>query len=99
MALGRREHTVAQLRAYLEGKRAEAEAIEAASAQLSDAGQPDAASSARRFAGDKRSLDRWGAERIERELRRRGVPDELVAEALATQDRSGELEAAMELLS
>jgi regulatory protein len=97
-AIGRREHTVAQLRSYLEGKRAEPAAIEAAITELSEAGVLDDASYARRFADDKRTLDRWGAERIERELRRRGVSDELVAEALATQDRGGELEAALELL-
>jgi regulatory protein len=98
-AIGRREHTVAQLRSYLEGKRAEPEAIEAAIAELSQAGVLDDASYARRFADDKRSLDRWGAERIERELRRRGVSDELVAQALASRDRGGELEAALELLT
>jgi regulatory protein len=97
-AIGRREHTVAQLRSYLEGKRAGPEAIAAAVTELSEAGVLDDAGYARRFAEDKRSLDRWGSERIERELQRRGVPPELVEAALAGQDRSGELEAAGELL-
>jgi regulatory protein len=97
-AIGRREHTVAQLRTYLEGKRAGPEAIEVAVAELTEAGVLDDAGYARRFAGDKRALDRWGSERIERELQRRGVARELVEAALATQDRDGELEAAVDLL-
>src|SRR4051812_25986696 len=97
-AIGRREHTVAQLRTYLEGKRAGPEAIEAAIAELSEAGVLDDAGYAQRFAADKRSLDRWGADRIERELNRRGVAPDLVAAALASQDRDAELAAAVELL-
>ena len=38
---------------------------------------------ARRFAEDKRELQRWGSERIERELRKRGVAPELIEAALA----------------
>ncbi len=98
-AIGRREHTVVQLKTYLEGKRAGPEAIEAAVAELTEAGVLDDAGYARRFAEDKRALDRWGAERIERELQRRGVCPELVEAALAAQDRDGELEAAVELLA
>jgi regulatory protein len=97
-AVGRRDHTVAQLRTYLEGKRAEPEAIGAALEELAEAGVLDDARFAQRFAEDKRSLERWGTERIERELHRRGVDAELVAEALAGQGRGEELEAALELL-
>lgn len=97
-AVGRREHTVAQLRSYLEGKRAEPEAIESALAELAAAGVLDDARYARQFADDKRSLERWGSERIERELARRGVAQEHVAAALAGQERGAELEAAVGLL-
>jgi regulatory protein len=68
-------------------------------AELTEAGMLDDAGYARRFADDKRAIDRWGSERIERELQRRGVARELVEAALATQDRDGELDAAVELLS
>jgi regulatory protein len=98
-AIGRREHTVVQLKAYLEGKRAGPEAIEAAVAELTEAGVLDDAGYARRFAEEKRALDRWGADRIERELQRRGVCPELVEAAMAGQDRGAELEAAAELLA
>ena len=97
-ALGRREHTVAQLRTYLEGKRVEPEAIEAALAEAAEAGALDDARYAQRFAEDKRALERWGSERIERELHRRGVAPEHVEAALAGQGRETELEAAIELL-
>lgn len=97
-ALGRRERTVFELRTYLEGKLVDPKAIAAAVAELSEAGQLDDARYAQRFADDKRSLERWGGERIERELERRGVDAELVAAALSRQDREGELEAAVELL-
>jgi regulatory protein len=97
-AIGRREHTVAQLRSYLEGKRVEPEAIEAAVVELTEAGQLDDARFAQRFAEDKRTLERWGSERIERELNRRGVAPDLVAAALAGQERDSELDTAIELL-
>jgi regulatory protein len=97
-AVGRREHTVAQLRTYLEGKRAEPEEIEAALAELTEAGVLDDARYAQRFAEDKRSLERWGSERIERELGRRGVDPEYIGAALAGYGRDDELEAAVELL-
>ncbi len=98
-AIGRREHTVAQLRAYLEGKRVGPEAIEAALAELSSAGALDDARFARRFAEDKRALERWGSERIERELHRRGVEPDLISAALADQGRGDELGAAVDLLA
>ena len=42
----------------------------------------DDARFAERFAEDKRELERWGSERIERDLQRRGVPPDLIAPAL-----------------
>ena len=98
-ALNRRERTVCELRAYLEGKRVEPATIEAAVVQLERAGLLDDAGYARRFAEDKRTLERWGGERIERELSRRGVAPDLVEAAMAERDRDGELEAALELLA
>lgn len=98
-ALGRREHTVAELRSVLERKRVEPAAIEAALAELCEAGLLDDARYARRFAEDKRALARWGAERIARDLSRRGVEPDLVEAALQEQDREGELGAAVALLA
>jgi regulatory protein len=98
-ALNRRERTVYELRAYLEGKRAEPGAIDAAVAELERAGLLDDAGFARRFAEDKRTLERWGGERIERELSRRGVAPDLVEAAISQQDRDGELNSALALLA
>ena len=60
----------------------------------------DDARYARLFVEDKRTLEAWGSERIERELRARGVERELVAAALADgdADAEGELDRALELL-
>lgn len=98
-ALGRRDRTVVELRAYLEGKRVEPEAIEHAVAELQAAGYLDDARYAVRFAEDKRTLERWGSERIELDLRRRGVAADLIEAAVAMQPRADELEAALELLA
>ncbi|HEY1360162.1 MAG TPA: RecX family transcriptional regulator [Thermoleophilaceae bacterium] len=97
-AVGARDRTVAELRTCLERKRVEPAAIDEAVAELIDAGFLDDARYARRFAEDKRSLDRWGSERIARDLRRRGVGPEQVAEAVAAQDRQAELQTALLLL-
>lgn len=98
-ALNRRERTVCELRAYLEGKLVEPAAIDATVAELAHERLLDDAGYARRFAEDKRSLERWGAERIGRELQRRGVADDLVEAALGAQDRDGELDSALALLA
>src|SRR4051795_372771 len=95
-ALNRRERTEAELRWLLTGKRAHPEAIEEVLAGLGEQGYIDDASSARRFAEDRRELDAWGSERIERRLLAAGVAPEHIAAALA--DGGDELEAALELL-
>lgn len=94
-----RDRTVAELRTCLERKRVEPEAIDYAIEELSEAGCLDDARFARRFAEDKRTLERWGSERIENELRRRGVPPDLVDTVVSAQERGQELRTAVELLS
>jgi regulatory protein len=97
-AVGYRERTVAELRTFLERKRVEPEAIDEAVAELTTAGFLDDARYARRFAEDKRELDRWGAERIARDLRRRGVAPDLIEAALVERSREAELRTALLLL-
>ena len=58
----------------------------------------DDARYARLFAEDKRGIERWGSQRIERDLCKRGVPDDLIEAALAATDRDDELAAAIGLL-
>jgi regulatory protein len=98
-ALGQRERTVFELRAYLERKRVEPAAIDETVEELQSAGVLDDARFATRFAEDKRTLERWGSERIGRDLRRRGVPDDLIEGATAAQGRADELSAALSLLA
>jgi len=97
-ALNRRDRTVGELRIHLESKLVEPAAIEDAIAELEEGGFLDDARFAQRFSEDKRTLERWGTDRIERELLRRGVPPDLVEEALAAQDRESELDSALALL-
>jgi regulatory protein len=96
--LGRRERTVLEMRRYLEGKRVEPSAIDEALARLEQESYLDDARFARQFAEEKRLLEEWGADRIERRLLTLGIPAELVRDAVAERDRGGELEAARTLL-
>jgi regulatory protein len=96
--LTRRDRTVLEMRRYLEGKRVEPNAIEEALVHLQREGYLDDARFARQFAEDKRLLDEWGADRIERRLLTLGIPAPMVRDAVELRDRGGELEAAHALL-
>jgi regulatory protein len=96
--LGHRDRTVAEMRRHLERKRVEPGTIDAAIAELEGQGYLDDAGYARRFAEDRRRLDGWGADRIERRLHALGVTAEHVDAALGGRDAAGELEAALEVL-
>jgi regulatory protein len=97
-ALNRRDRTVAELAQLLARKRVAPAAIETVVGELCGQGYLDDARFAQRFAEDRRRLDGWGAERIERRLRALGVDAEPIAAALAEQDAGEELEAALALL-
>jgi regulatory protein len=96
--LGRRDRTVLEVRRQLEAKRVEPTVIERALAELIEQGYLDDARFAHRFAEDRRLLDEWGADRIERRLASLGVPADLAREAVAARDAAGELDAAVALL-
>ena len=96
--LGRRDRTEAELRGHLAAKDiGEAEA-DAAIAEVVRMGYVDDARYARTFAEDRRNLDGWGTERIERRLLALGVDREHVAAAVGARDGADELAAALELL-
>ena len=90
-AVTTRERTEHELRGYLEGKKIEPAAIEEAVAELAEAGFVDDAVYARRFAEDRRAVQSWGRERIERDLLRRGVDPGLIEQALAEGEDHDEL--------
>jgi regulatory protein len=96
-AIGRRDRTELELRGILADKRVAPEEAGVVVAELLDGGFVDDADYARRFAEDRRRLDAWGAERIERRLRSLGVAPEHIAAALG-QPEYDELDAALELL-
>jgi regulatory protein len=97
-AVARRDRTVSELRTVLERKRVGPGAIDAAVAELCAEGLLDDARYARRFAEDKRELERWGSERIARDLHRRGIPPDLIEAVVAGRGREAELETALLLL-
>jgi regulatory protein len=80
--LGRRDRTVLEVRRQLEAKAVEPATIDEAIAELAEQGYLDDARYARRFVEDRRRLDGWGAERIERKLLSVGVRAEHVRAAL-----------------
>jgi len=96
--LGRRDRTEAELRRHLAGREVREPAIDAAVRELVRQGYLDDARYARVFAEDRRSLDAWGPDRIERKLLAAGVDSESVAAALAARDGDDELDAAVALL-
>jgi regulatory protein len=97
-ALNRRDRTELELRGILAEKRVAPEDANVVVGELLEGGFVDDASYAVRFADDRRRLDAWGSERIERRLRQLGVAPEHIAAAIGDQDHGGELEAALALL-
>jgi regulatory protein len=97
-ALGRRERTEAELRRTLAAKGADPEDVDAVLTELKAGGYVDDAAYARRFAEDRRQLDGWGSERIERRLRALGIGREEVAGVLADRTAADELGSAVALL-
>ena len=96
--LNQRDRTVAQLRRHLVSRGVQEPAIEEAVATLVRQGYLDDARYARTFVEDRRALDAWGPERIERALVAVGIDGEHVASALGVREAGDELDAAVTLL-
>jgi len=99
LALNRRDHTEAEMARVLTRKRVDPETIEAVVVELREQGYLDDARYAQRFAEDRRRLDAWGPERIERQLAERGVAREHIDAALGPPDEAAQLEEALALLA
>ena len=97
-ALDRRDRTEAELRVRLADKRVEPALVEQVLGELREGGYVDDRRYAERFAEDRRRLDAWGSDRIERRLLELGVAREHVAAAVRARGAQGELEAAVALL-
>lgn len=96
--LGRRDRTVAELRRHLASRAIEPQTIDEALTELTRQGYLDDARFARRYTEDRRALDDWGPDRIERKLLAAGVDKDLIAAALADRGGENELGAAVALL-
>ena len=96
--LGRRDRTVAEVRERLEAQEIDAEVVDEAIAELMRQGYLDDARYAHRFAEDRRTIDAWGAERIERRLLAVGIEPALIAAAIGQRGAAEELEAALAVL-
>jgi regulatory protein len=100
--LGHRDRTVLEVRRHLESKRVEPDTIEQTVAELLEQDYLDDARFARRYTEDRRTLDQWGNERIERKLIAFGVASDLVTAALHADDHGetpSQFEAALATLS
>jgi regulatory protein len=96
--LDRRDRTAAEVRERLEAEEIETEVVDETIAELTRQGYLDDARYAHRFAEDRRTIDAWGAERIERRLLAVGVDPALIGAALGERDTAEELEAALAVL-
>jgi regulatory protein len=96
--LGRRERTVAEVRAHRAKRDVDDATAEATVAELRRQDYLDDEGFATRFVEDKRTLEAWGRERIERGLLARGIDRECAGRALAGVGHGDELDAALALL-
>jgi len=96
--LGHRDRTAAEVRARLEATGVEPSVVDEVLEALSRQGYVDDARYAKRFAEDRRAIDAWGAERIERRLLAVGIAPALIASALQERGAGEELEAAVAVL-
>jgi regulatory protein len=96
--LGHRDRTVAEVRERLGAEGIEEAVIGEAVGELRHLGYLDDARYAQRFVEDRRTIDAWGAERIERRLLAVGVDPQLIEAALGEQGAGEELEAALAVL-
>jgi regulatory protein len=97
--LGHRDRTEAEVRRNFTRKRVDPELVEEVVSALLEGGYLDDAAFAHRFAEDRRNLDGWGAERIDRRLAELGVDRAHIRAALAGEEGHDELAAACELLA
>jgi regulatory protein len=86
------------VRAHLARKRVEPGTAEVVLEALRRDRVLDDADYARRFAEDRRRLDGWGAERIERSLATAGVARDHIAAAIAALEDESETDAALQVL-
>jgi regulatory protein len=96
--LGKRDRTEAEVRRHLTAKELDEASIDGAVHTLVRQGYLDDARYASAFAEDRRALDDWGPQRIQRSLLALDIDPDLVDQALSDADPAGALDAAVALL-
>ena len=96
--LNRRDRTVGEMRRHLARQGVDRHTTDETIATLSEQGYLNDARFARLLAEDKRELEQWGRERIERTLLERGIDRALVDETLTSMAPQREFERALEVL-
>ena len=96
--LGRREHSVAELRTRLQRAGLGPAVLDEALGIVIEQGYLNDERYARLLAADRRNIDGWGAQRIRARLEAAGIDAELIDETLAGADHASELAAAAALL-
>jgi regulatory protein len=97
-ALGRKEHSVAELGSWLRARGVPEAEAELLIGHLVETEVLDDARFAHRYAEDKREISGWGSERIRAALIDRGVSAADAAAAVGSEDAEMELERAVALL-
>ncbi len=97
-AIGRKERTVAEMRAWLGEREVEPEEIDRVVNFLIENEALNDRKFAIEFTADKREISGWGQTRIRENLRKRGMPDSLIREALAKDSGETEVDRAARLL-
>lgn len=97
-AIGRKERTVAEMREWLEVREVEPEEIDRVVNFLIENEALDDRKFAYAYTSDKRELAGWGRTRIRETLRKRGMPIELIQEALEQDQDVSEVDRAARVL-
>ncbi|MGK2933334.1 MAG: regulatory protein RecX [Solirubrobacterales bacterium] len=97
-AIGRKERTVAEMRTWLAEREIEPDEIDRVVNFLIENEALNDRKFAFEFTSDKREISGWGQTRIRETLRKRGMPEELIREALAGDTGESEVDRAARLL-
>ncbi len=97
-AIGRKERTVAEMRAWLTEREIEADEIDRVVNFLIENEALNDRKFAIEFTSDKREISGWGQTRIRENLRKRGMPEVLIQEALAQDSGESEVDRAARTL-
>lgn len=97
-AIGRKERTVSEMRIWLGDREIEPEEIDRVVNFLIENEALNDRKFAIEFTADKREISGWGQTRIRENLRKRGMPEGLIREALAKDSGETEVDRAASLL-